>query len=56
MDRTMIELCLGDGWRVRQIAGLLRLEWSPEQISVRRKPMEGSMAQHSGLLVSHEAI
>jgi transposase, IS30 family len=38
------------------IARLLRLKWSPEQISGRRKRIERGMEQQSGLRVSHEAI
>jgi IS30 family transposase len=45
-----------DGALFGDIARLLRLGWSPEQISGRRKRIEGGMAQQSGLLVSHEAI
>ena len=39
-----------------EIVRLLRLGWSPEQISGRRKRIEGGVGQESGLLVSHEAI
>jgi IS30 family transposase len=39
-----------------EVAKLLRLKWSPEQISGRRKRIEGGMEQQSGLSVSHEAI
>lgn len=39
-----------------EVARLLRLKWSPEQISGRRKRIEGGMEQQSGLSVSHEAI
>jgi IS30 family transposase len=45
-----------DGALFGDIASLLRLGWSPEQISGRRRRIEAGMAQHSGLLVSHEAI
>jgi len=64
LDRTTIELRRRDGWSIRLIAAdliaecarLLRLGWSPEQISVRRKRIENGMEQPSGLQVSHEAI
>jgi IS30 family transposase len=39
-----------------EVARLLRLKWSPEQISGRRKRIENGMEQKSGLTVSHEAI
>jgi len=39
-----------------EIVRLLRLQWSPEQISGRRKLMKDGVAQQSGLSVSHEAI
>jgi len=39
-----------------QIASLLRLGWSPEQISGRRKRIEDAKEVQSGMLVSHEAI
>ncbi len=39
-----------------EVAGLLRLRWSPEQISGRRQRIEGGMELQSGLSVSHEAI
>ena len=45
-----------DGPLFAEIAGLLRLGWSPEQISGRRKRIENGMEQPSGLRVSHEAI
>jgi len=45
-----------DGALFGEIAGLLRLGWSPEQISGRRKRIEAGMEQQSGLRVSHEAI
>jgi IS30 family transposase len=45
-----------DGALFGQVAALLRLGWSPEQISGRRKRMEAGVEQPSGLSVSHEAI
>jgi len=45
-----------DGALFDQVAALLRLGWSPEQISGRRKRMEAGVEQPSGLSVSHEAI
>jgi transposase, IS30 family len=45
-----------DGPIFAEIARLLRLGWSPEQISGRRKRTENGMEQPSGLRVSHEAI
>jgi len=45
-----------DGPLFAGIARLLRLGWSPEQISGRRKRMENGMERPSGLRVSHEAI
>ena len=39
-----------------EVAKLLRLQWSPEQIAGRRKRMEDGAAVSSGLSVSHEAI
>jgi transposase, IS30 family len=45
-----------DGALFGDIARLLRLHWSPEQISGRRKRIEGGMERQSGLSVSHEAI
>jgi IS30 family transposase len=45
-----------DGVLFGQVAGLLRVGWSPEQISGRRKRIEAGMEQLSGLSVSHEAI
>ena len=45
-----------DGVLFGQVAGLLRLGWSPEQISGRRRRMQAGMEQPSGLRVSHEAI
>jgi IS30 family transposase len=45
-----------DGALFGHVSGLLRLGWSPEQISGRRKRMEAGIEQPSGLSVSHEAI
>ena len=45
-----------DGALFGEVARLLRLKWSPEQISGRRKRIEHGMEQQSGLRVSHEAI
>ena len=45
-----------DGALFEEACRLLRLKWSPEQISGRRKRIEDGMEQHSGLRVSHEAI
>lgn len=45
-----------DGALFGEVARLLRLKWSPEQVSGRRQRIEDGMEQHSGLLVSHEAI
>jgi IS30 family transposase len=45
-----------DGVLFGGVTELLRLGWSPEQISGRRKRGEVGMEQRSGLLVSHEAI
>jgi IS30 family transposase len=39
-----------------RVAELVRLGWSPEQISGRRKRMEAGLEQPSGLSVSHETI
>ncbi len=39
-----------------ELAGLLGLGWSPEQISGRRKREEPGMERRSGLRMSHEAI
>ena len=39
-----------------EVAKLLRLQWSPEQIAGRRKRMEDGAAVSSGVPVSHEAI
>jgi transposase, IS30 family len=45
-----------DGARFGQVAKLLHLGWSPEQISGRRQRMEAGMERASGLSVSHETI
>lgn len=45
-----------DGALFGQVAALLHLGWSPEQISGRRKRMEAGVEEPSGLSVSHEAI
>ena len=39
-----------------EVAKLLRLKWSPEQIAGRSKRLEDGAAVSSGVLVSHEAI
>jgi IS30 family transposase len=39
-----------------EVARFVRLGWSPEQISGRRKRIEMGIGVHSGLMVSHEAI
>jgi hypothetical protein len=39
-----------------EVARLLRIGWSPEQISGRRQRMKDGMVEHSGVTVSHEAI
>src|SRR4051795_8627818 len=39
-----------------EVANLLRLQWSPEQIAGRRKRLEEGTELSSGLRVSHEAI
>src|SRR3954469_14564476 len=39
-----------------EVAKLLRLQWSPEQIAGRRKRLEEGTAVSSGLRVSHETI
>jgi transposase, IS30 family len=39
-----------------EVAKLLRLQWSPEQIAGRRKRLEDGTEMSSGLRVSHEAI
>ena len=45
-----------DGALFIEIARLLGLGWSREQIAGRRKRIERGMEQQSGLSVSHEAI
>jgi IS30 family transposase len=45
-----------DGALFAEVSRLVRLGWSPEQISGRRKRQEEGMACPSGLRVSHEAI
>jgi transposase, IS30 family len=45
-----------NGTAFGQVASLLRLGWSPEQISGRRQRMEAGMEQASGVSVSHETI
>ena len=45
-----------DGALFGMIAALLRLGWSPEQISGRRQRMEAGLEKASGLSVGHEAI
>jgi transposase, IS30 family len=45
-----------DGALFGELARLLRLKWSPEQISGRRQRIEDGMETQSGLSVSHEAI
>ena len=45
-----------DGALFGELARLLRLKWSPEQISGRRRRIEDGMETQSGLSVSHEAI
>jgi len=45
-----------DGALFGEVAELLRLGWSPEQISGRRKRIEAGMEHQSGVGVSHEAI
>jgi IS30 family transposase len=39
-----------------EVAKLLRLQWSPEQVAGRRKRLEDGTEVSSGLRVSHEAI
>lgn len=46
----------GEGALFDEVARLLRLKWSPEQISGRRRRIEDGMETQSGLSVSHEAI
>jgi IS30 family transposase len=45
-----------EGALFADICSLLRRQWSPEQISGRRKRIEGGKIVHAGLSVSHEAI
>src|SRR5687768_14318798 len=45
-----------DSPRFAEVAKLLRLQWSPEQIAGRRKRLEDGTEVSSGLRVSHEAI
>jgi len=45
-----------DGALFAEVSRLVRLGWSPEQISGRRKREEVGMERPSGLRVSHEAI
>jgi IS30 family transposase len=45
-----------DSPRFAEVAKLLRLQWSPEQIAGRRKRLEDGADMLSGLRVSHEAI
>lgn len=45
-----------DGAEFSQVAELVRLGWSPEQIAGRRQRMEDGMEQASGVSVSHETI
>ena len=45
-----------DGVLFGEVARLLCLGWSPEQISGRRQRMKDGMAEQSGVTVSHEAI
>jgi IS30 family transposase len=45
-----------DGPLFAELSRLVRLGWSPEQISGRRKREAVGMEQESGLAVSHEAI
>jgi len=45
-----------DGTLFGMVAALLRLGWSPEQISGRRKRMEAGLEKVSGVSVSHETI
>ena len=45
-----------DSPRFAEVAELLRLQWSPEQIAGRRKRLEDGTEVSSGLRVSHEAI
>ena len=45
-----------DGDLFARVAGLLRLGWSPEQVSGRRQRMQAGLERPSGLSVSREAI
>ena len=45
-----------DGPLLTEVLDLVRQGWSPEQIAGRRRRIEDDVEQHSGLLVSHEAI
>src|SRR5688572_244276 len=45
-----------DSLRFAEVAKLLRLQWSPEQIAGRRKRLEDGTEVSSGPRVSHEAI
>ena len=45
-----------DSGMFAEVVRLLHLQWSPEQISGRRRRIEGGVEQQSGLSVSHEAI
>src|SRR4051812_12938527 len=45
-----------DSSRFAEVAKLLRLQWSPEQIAGKRKRLEEGTELSSGLRVSHEAI
>jgi len=45
-----------DSPRFAEVAKLLRLQWSPEQIAGRRKRLEDGTDMSSGLRVSHETI
>ncbi len=45
-----------DGALFVEVARLLCLGWSPEQISGRRQRMKDGMVEQSGVTVSHEAI
>ena len=45
-----------DGALFDEVAALLRLGWSPEQIAGRRTRIEGGVEQQASVAVSHEAI
>ena len=45
-----------DGVLFAEVAGLLRLGWSPEQIAGRRKRIKDGVKQQASIAVSHEAI